>query len=88
MKAAKDVNPQSADGEEDVPIQPKSIKALTSLMLKRTYDMFVGNHSQKLPLDEQAQRAKIASKVRSDRAFFLLIIVSMLFNIFSVIIYY
>jgi hypothetical protein len=63
-RAKKDAMPPAEDGEEDVPIQPKSIKALTSMMLKRTYDMFVGNHSQKLPLDEQAQRAKIASKVR------------------------
>jgi len=67
MKRAKKdaMPPAEEDGEEDVPIQPKSIKALTSMMLKRTYDMFVGNHSQKLPLDEQAQRAKIASKVRN-----------------------
>ena len=46
------------------PIQPKSIKALTSLALKRTYDMFVGNYGVKIPLDEEAQRVKIASKVR------------------------
>jgi hypothetical protein len=57
--------PPAADETEEVPVQPKSIKTLTSLMLKRTYDMFVGNHSQKLPLDEQAQRTKIASKVRT-----------------------
>jgi hypothetical protein len=48
---------------EDPPVQPKTIKTLTSVMLKRTYDMFVGNHGQKVPLDEAAQRAKIASKV-------------------------
>ena len=49
--------------KESEQIQPKSVKALTSIMLKRTYDMFVGNYSQKLPLDEDAQRAKISSKV-------------------------
>jgi hypothetical protein len=63
-RGKKDAMPPAADGEEELPVQPKSIKTLTSLMLKRTFDMFVGNHSQKLPLDEQAQRAKIASKVR------------------------
>jgi len=44
-------------------VQPKSIKALTSILLKRTFDMFVGNHSQKVPLDDAAQRVKIATKV-------------------------
>lgn len=63
MEAPNVLMPPVADGEEEAPIQPKSIKALTSLMLKRTYDMFVGNHGLKIPLDEEAQRAKIASKV-------------------------
>lgn len=60
MEAAPAVMPPEG---EDPPVQPKGIKALTSLALKRTYDMFVGNYGQKVPLDEAAQRAKIASKV-------------------------
>ena len=49
--------------EEAVKIEPKSIKALTLLSLKRTFDLFVGNYSQKVPLDEGAQKAKLACKV-------------------------
>ena len=63
MEAAPAEVPPMENGEEEVPVQPKSVKALTSLMLKRTYDMFVGNHGQKIPLDEESARLKIASKV-------------------------
>ena len=37
------------------------------ISLKRTHDLFVGNHGQKVPLDEEAQWAKIACKVRGRR---------------------
>jgi len=63
MAAPAAATQSSAD--EDAPIQPKSIKALTSILLKRTFDMFVGNHSQKAPVDDGAQRVKIATKVRN-----------------------
>lgn len=50
-------------GAGELPIQGKTVKALTLLSLKRTHDLFVGNHGQKVPLDEEAQKAKIACKV-------------------------
>lgn len=52
--------------EDDVPIKPKSIKTLTSILLKRTYDMFVGNHNLKTHIDEASQKAKISSKVKDE----------------------
>ena len=56
-------NPPQQDGEEPA-VETRSIKVLAMLSLKRTYDLFVGNYSQKLPLDEDAQKAKLACKVR------------------------
>lgn len=50
-------------GGQELPIEGKTIKALTLLSLKRTFDMFVGNHGQKLGLDEDSQKLKIACKV-------------------------
>lgn len=44
-------------------LQGKTVKAVTLLSLKRTHDLFVGNHGQKVPLDEEAQKVKIACKV-------------------------
>lgn len=49
--------------EELPPVEKQTIKTLTSKLLKRTYDMFVGNFGQKIPLDETAQKMKITSKV-------------------------
>ncbi len=54
-------------GAGELPIQGKTVKALTLLSLKRTHDLFVGNHGQKVPLDEEAQKAKIACKVGAPR---------------------
>ena len=34
-----------------------------SLPRRRTHDLFVGNHGQKVPLDEEAQKTKLACKV-------------------------
>ena len=45
------------------PTPPYLCTALTLLSLKRTYDLFSGNHAQKVPLDEEAQKAKLACKV-------------------------
>lgn len=47
----------------ELPIEGKTVKALTLLSLKRTYDLFVGNHGQKPGLDEDSQKLKIACKV-------------------------
>lgn len=55
---------QPDDGE--VPIEKRSVKGLTLLSLKRTFELFVGNYSVKVPLDEEAQKAKIACKMRDE----------------------
>ena len=39
----------------ELPIEGKSIKALTLLSLKRTFEMFGGNHGEPLPMDEERQ---------------------------------
>ena len=36
----------------DLPFEGKTVKALCLLSLKRTFDVYAGNHSQKAPLDE------------------------------------
>lgn len=46
----------------------KTVKALTLLSLKRTFDLFSGNYGQSLPLDEESQKIKIACKVRDEYA--------------------
>ncbi len=38
----------------DPPIDGKTVKALTLLQVKRTRDMFTGNHGLPIPLDEDA----------------------------------
>ena len=48
----------------ELAIEGKTVKAVTLLSLKRTHDLFVGNHGQKVPLDQAAQKAKLACKVR------------------------
>lgn len=65
-----DVPAPHADSlEQEPPVEAKSVKALTLLSLKRTFDLFVGNYSVKVPLDEEAQKAKIACKVSSAASF-------------------
>ncbi len=44
------VTAQQEDIEE---LQPKTVKTLTLLSLKRTYDLFAANYAQKVPLDEE-----------------------------------
>lgn len=36
----------------DVPVEKLSVKALTLLSLKRTFELFNGNHGESLPVDE------------------------------------
>lgn len=63
MEATKEVVENGQDVPDEAPIAHKSIRALTSLLLKRTYDMFIGNHGQRIPVDEESQRLKVFSKV-------------------------
>jgi pleiotropic regulator 1 len=35
----------------EVPVEGKTLKALTMISLKRTFDLFNGNHGEKLPQD-------------------------------------
>jgi hypothetical protein len=51
------------DGQDEVPITARSLKALTMLSLKRTFDMFVANYGQNILLDEGAKQSKAACKV-------------------------
>lgn len=41
-----------APAVQELPIEGKTIKALTLLSVKRTFDLFAGNYGQKVPLDE------------------------------------
>ncbi len=38
---------------QELPVEGKTVKALTLLSVKRTFDLFTGNHGQKVPLDEE-----------------------------------
>lgn len=58
--------PAVAPAAADLPIEGKTVKAITLLSLKRTHDLFVSNHGQKVPVDEDAQRVKIACKMRDE----------------------
>jgi pleiotropic regulator 1 len=37
----------------DLPIEGKSVKALTLMSLKRTFEMFAGNYGETIQLDEE-----------------------------------
>jgi hypothetical protein len=63
MQAAKEVVENNQGVPDEARIARKSIRALTSLLLKRTYDMFIGDYGQRIPVDEEAERRKIFSKV-------------------------
>jgi hypothetical protein len=43
----------AATGPDPVPVEGKTVKALTLLHLKRTYELFAGNHGTPVPLDEE-----------------------------------
>ena len=38
--------------EADPPIQPRPLKALATLLAKRSFDLFASNHGQRIPIDE------------------------------------
>jgi pleiotropic regulator 1 len=65
--AAAAAPPPGGGGAADLPIEGKTVKAMTMLSLKRTHDLFVGSHGQKVPLDEEGQRVKLACKVRAEK---------------------
>lgn len=50
----------------NMPIEGKTIKALTTLHLKRTYDMFAGDLGQHAPLHEDGQKLKASCKMRDE----------------------
>ncbi|GAX77712.1 hypothetical protein CEUSTIGMA_g5155.t1 [Chlamydomonas eustigma] len=52
----------------EVPLDGKSIKALTMLHLKRSFDLFSGNRlsGQAIPMDEESQRLKLSIKIKDD----------------------
>lgn len=43
----------ATDQGEDIPVEQKTVKALTLVSLKRTFDLFAANHGQKVPIDEE-----------------------------------
>lgn len=47
----------------DAVVPRKSKKTLALVSLKRTFELFAGNHGQPIPPDLESQRIKIASKV-------------------------
>lgn len=51
--AAAAAAPVSGSSAGDLPIEGKTVKALTLLSLKRTYELFAGNHDLPVPVDEE-----------------------------------
>lgn len=43
---------EAASSRQELPIEGKTVKALTLLAVKRTFDLFAGNYGQKVPHDE------------------------------------
>lgn len=57
---------QSASAFNDLPVEGKTVKALTLLSLKRTFDLYAGNYGEELPTDEESHKLKLATKVRDE----------------------
>lgn len=51
-EAGPSTSKPAAAAAGELPIEGKTVRALTTLAVKRTYDLFAGNHGQKVPLDE------------------------------------
>ena len=49
----------SAPGQ-DLPIEGKTVKALTLLSMKRAHDLFSGNHGEQLPVHEERCASAVA----------------------------
>lgn len=56
----------ATSGPDPVPVEGKTVKALTLLHLKRTYELFAGNHGTPVPLDEEGCAVKCCSVHRDD----------------------
>ena len=54
--AADQPGPATA-ARQELPIEGKTVRALTLLSVKRTLDLFAGNHGQKVPLDDDGSAA-------------------------------
>jgi pleiotropic regulator 1 len=52
----------------ELPVEGKSIKALTLLSLKRTLEMFAGNYGEALPMDEERRVPRAAGPPRCSLA--------------------
>ncbi|MEW5315661.1 MAG: hypothetical protein WDW38_007074 [Sanguina aurantia] len=50
----------------ELPVEGKTVKALTSLAAKRTRELFAGNFGESLPLDVQSQQLKIRLKLAAE----------------------
>lgn len=53
MAAAVEEQRLAGPPVQELPVEGKTVKALTLLSVKRTFDLFTGNHGQKVPLDEE-----------------------------------
>eukprot|EP00854_Cymbomonas_tetramitiformis_P012808 gene12808-15138_t len=49
-------------------VEVKTLKTLTLQSLKRSHDLFVSNHGQRIPLDEASQRKKLQCKISDEYA--------------------
>lgn len=59
---------EQALSADPVPVEGKTVKALTLLHLKRTRDLFVGTYGRPIPPDEEGQRLKLTCKVHDEYA--------------------
>ena len=49
----------AAEVSRELPLEKRSLKALTLQSLKRTYDMFAGNYGVRTPADEGRQASGV-----------------------------
>ena len=52
VPSAADQPGPAVAARQELPIEGKTVRALTLLSVKRTLDLFAGNHGQKVPLDD------------------------------------
>ncbi|KAL3154918.1 Prolactin-2C3 [Trebouxia sp. C0009 RCD-2024] len=51
---------------EELPVEKRSVKALQLQQLKRSFDLFAGNHESKPDVDTGSQEAKLRCKIRDE----------------------
>ena len=56
---------QMENGSSELPVKPRTSKALALLSLKRTFDLFAGNftYGQRTAADTESQKLKLSCKV-------------------------